>query len=147
MEPSQHITAQSGRVAAPSQPGERYRPLGREKKWILRSGARCHERVSSGMVVHFVCMGHPQGSLLQGSEFTPQAWLDELSGQRLNIKEEEGRVRPGCGKVDSFCTLLPAVAFSLVLLTNVFCQKPSRPQCTPGPDMIDTLSHYLREDW
>ena len=39
--------------------------------------------------------------------------------------------------------MAPAVAFSLVLLTKVFRQKPSCRHGTPGPGMIDTLSHYL----
>lgn len=62
-------------------------------------------------------------------------------------------VRPGSGKVDLFCAVVPAVAFSLVLLTKVFRQKPSCRHGTPGPGMIDTLSHYLmtalveRECW
>lgn len=58
-------------------------------------------------------------------------------------KKKKGCVRPGSGKVDLLCTVVPAVAFSLVLLTNVFRQKPSCRHGTPGPGVIDTLSHYL----
>lgn len=68
-------------------------------------------------------------------------------------RKKKGCVRPGSGKVDLLRIVHPAVAFSLVLLTKVFCQKPSCPHCTPGSGMIDTLSHYLmtalveRECW
>lgn len=63
---------------------------------------------------------------------------------RGGLKEKKGGcVRPGSGWVDLFCTVVPAVAFSLVLLTKVFRQKPSCHRGTAGPGMIDTLSHYL----
>lgn len=67
-------------------------------------------------------------------------WIKRLEG---DCRKKKGRVRPGSGKIDLYCTVLPAVAISLVLLTKVFCQKPSCLPCTPGPGMIDTLSHYL----
>lgn len=58
-------------------------------------------------------------------------------------RKKIGCVRPSSGKVDLLCAVVPAVAFSLVLLTKVFRQKPSCRRGTPGPCMIDTLSHYL----
>lgn len=85
----------------------------------------------------------PTGIFLRGVRIYTRSmvgWIKWLEG---DCRKKKGRVRPGSGKIDLYCTVLPAVAISLVLLTKVFCQKPSCLPCTPGPGMIDTLSHYL----
>lgn len=95
------------------------------------------------MAEHFVSMCPPTGFFLTGVRIYTRSVVGWIEWPRVTVEKRRNVWDLAVVRLTRLCTVHPAVAFSLVLLTKVFCQKPSCPHCTPGPGMIDTLSHYL----